>query len=112
MSVYDTEAFAERVNFAAAFISAGRNSDTSRRFDTCFEMNDGDAVVAALVRRAGKNKRLAAKLFKYIGKAGAAKAAADLADIPTSGLPEKAREMREAARVAFDKFMADREEYL
>ena len=66
MCVYDDDAFQERVNFAAGYIAQGRTS--TRRFDTCFEMNDGDAVVAALFRRTEKapQSKLAKNLPQYI----------------------------------------------
>ncbi len=54
----------DRINFAASYISQGRN--TSRTFDTCFEMGDGDAVYAGLLRRAKKNPRLAANIRQYL----------------------------------------------
>lgn len=65
-SPYDTEAFKTRVNFAAGYISAGR--ETTRSFDTCFEMNDGVAVAQALYRRTLKNpdSNLAANLWRYL----------------------------------------------
>ena len=53
MSVYDSNAFHERVNHAYRCILSG--STDSRRFDTCFEMYDGAAVAVALMRRAEKN---------------------------------------------------------
>ena len=55
-SVYDNDAYAQRVNYAAQCFMRGIRS--SRHFDTCFEMNDGAAVVTALVRRAENNPRL------------------------------------------------------
>ncbi len=62
--VYNPESFAARVNFAAKVIASGAN--TTRRFDTCFEMFDGDAVCVALYRRSLKNPKLAANLHRYI----------------------------------------------
>lgn len=53
--------FNDRVNYAARVISAGAKN-TTRNFDNCFEMHDGDAVVSALFRRAQKNSKLAAML--------------------------------------------------
>lgn len=67
MSVYDKEAFAERVSLAARCIASGKGLD-SRSFDTCFEMNDGDAVAAALYRRAKKNPALRVALFKRLSR--------------------------------------------
>ena len=91
-SVYDTENFAGRVNLAATVIASGGRP--SRSFDTCFEMHDGDAVAAALVRRSLNNERLAANLFRYIGEAGARAA---FARYEGRNLPDVAREMRAAA---------------
>ncbi|MTJ93896.1 MAG: hypothetical protein F8N36_13715 [Desulfovibrio sp.] len=54
-SVYDKDAYSQRVNYAAQCFLRGTDS---RHFDTCFEMYDGAAVVTALVRRAEKNPRL------------------------------------------------------
>lgn len=56
--------FKGRVNYAAAVISAGRR--TTRSFDNCFENWDGDAVAAALMRRAEKNQKLRQNLPRYI----------------------------------------------
>ena len=60
------ENFAGRVNYAASVISRGRG--TGRAFDGCFENWDGDAVAAALMRRAEKNEKLCANLFRYINQ--------------------------------------------
>jgi len=70
-SVYDFENFAGRVQFAAAVIA--RRGATSRSFDTCCEMYDGEAVIAALVRRAKKrpNGSLAKNLYHYIDQKSA-----------------------------------------
>lgn len=57
--VYEREAFEARVNYAAKCFMLGISS---RSFDTCFGMGDGDLVVAALVRRAMKNPRLKEKI--------------------------------------------------
>ncbi len=71
-SLNDRDNFAGRVNFAAFIIIQGKA--TSRSFDNCFENWDGDAVAAALVRRAEKNERLARNLFKYINQQTATEA--------------------------------------
>ena len=55
-NVYDPAAFRYRVQYAASSIVKG--STDSREFETCFEMNDGDAVAAALASRALKNPKL------------------------------------------------------
>lgn len=93
MNVYDPNAFRNRVEFAAAHISAGRGD--SRAFDTCFEMYDGDAVAAALIRRidANPNSMLARNIFRYIGEDLAREASRRLGD----DLDLEAKIMREAA---------------
>ena len=63
--VYEMDAFEYRVQFAANVIS--RNGAQTRAFDTTCEMYDGDAVIAALVRRIAKhpNSKLAKNFFRY-----------------------------------------------
>ncbi|MCP4701538.1 MAG: hypothetical protein GY862_32475 [Gammaproteobacteria bacterium] len=87
------DAFQERVNFAAGYIAQGRQG--SRRLDTCFEMYDGDAVAAALVRRADANPtgNLAKNLFQYIGEERARECSNTLSD----DLKGEAAEMRARA---------------
>jgi hypothetical protein len=62
----DDGGFSARVNLAAAYISAGRQ--TSRAFDSCFEMGDGDAVAVSLKWRADKRptSKMARNLWRYI----------------------------------------------
>ena len=100
-SLNDPENFAGRVNFAAFIITQGRT--TSRSFDNCFENSDGDAVVAALVRRARKNERLAANLFRYLCEATATEAAARLEG---QKLATAARAMRAKAKADFTAWLA------
>lgn len=73
MDVYNPAAFEDRVNYAASVISKGIVPMNGRHFDTCFEMFDGDYVVAALVRRTIKNpnSKLATNLFRFIGEVSA-----------------------------------------
>lgn len=70
MSVYDKEAFEDRVNYAASVISKGILPMNGRYFDTCFEMNDGDFVCAALYRRTLKKpqSKLASNIFRFLSK--------------------------------------------
>jgi hypothetical protein len=70
-SVYDEDNFMGRVAFAANYISKG--VDSTRTFDTCFEMNDGDAVYLALVRRVRKNPntKLAKNIWRYLAESAA-----------------------------------------
>lgn len=84
--------FIGRVNYAAAVISAGRRP--TRSFDNCFENWDGDAVAAALMRRAEKNERLREKLPRYINIGMATKNHADYAG---RDLKKVSRELRLAA---------------
>jgi hypothetical protein len=101
-SLNDPENFAGRVNFAAFIITQGRR--TSRSFDNCFENNDGDAVVAALVRRARTNERLAGSLFRYINEASATATAARLEG---QKLATAARAMRAASKARFTAWLAE-----
>jgi hypothetical protein len=67
-AVYQSDNFDGRVNLAANYISQGRN--TSRTFDSCFEMGDGSAVALALVARARAKPdgRLSQNLWRYLSK--------------------------------------------
>ena len=92
-SVYDEDNFIGRVNYAAACLV--RNTGIgSRHFDTCFEMNDGDAVVTALVRRARKNPKLRAALPLGLNVDSIEARAAKYESIPTRKLSDLARELR------------------
>lgn len=69
--------FAGRVNYAAQVIAAGRR--TSRAFDNCFENGDGDAVAAAILRRAERNQKIADNWPRYLSRQTAQEAAEKLA---------------------------------
>lgn len=88
-SLNDPDNFIGRVNYAAAAISAGRRP--TRSFDNCFENWDGDAVAAALMRRAEKNEKLREKLPRYINIDMATKSHADYAG---RDLKKVSRELR------------------
>lgn len=94
-TVYDEENFSGRVNFAAKYISEGRN--TTRHFDTCFEMYDGDAVYVALCRRAMKNPKLAENMPRYLCMSMREKLLEQYTHITTRKLPEIARQLRNKA---------------
>lgn len=64
MSVYKPENFSQRVSLASATIRRGGN--TTRHFDTCFEMYDGDAVAAAIWRKAQNDDRMMRNLPRYL----------------------------------------------
>lgn len=94
-----TGGFSYRVNFAAAHISRGANS--TRSFDNCFEMWDGDAVAVALYRRARKNAKLRKNLWNYIGRELCVQVAFKHRRIPTNKLGElSAALINERERVA------------
>jgi hypothetical protein len=95
--VYEQDNFAGRVKMAASYISQGRES--TRAFDTCFEMWDGDAVAVALVRRSRKNPntKLAANIWKYIARDTCERLADENS---TTDLNEWAKQLREAASLA------------
>jgi hypothetical protein len=95
-AVYRADNFSGRVNHAAAVIS--RRGNATRTFDACFEMYDGSAVAAALVRRAAKNPRLAENLPRYLGPS----AWEAHRELEGRNLADAAREMRAHAEAAHD----------
>jgi hypothetical protein len=102
-SVYDPDNFSGRVNYAAQCFMRGLRC--TRHFDTCFEMADGDAVVAALVRRSAKNPKLRAAIASQYRDGfpqGWTNTAARLAHVPTRGLPVEARRQRAAFALRFN----------
>lgn len=102
-----TENFAGRVDFAARVISSGRA--TTRNFDNCFENDDAECVIAALLKRASKNSRLAANFSRYLVPADMDRIGPLMA-LNARQLAEKAREMREESRAAFEAFMREQRE--
>ena len=99
-SVYDADAFAERVNYAARCLRVGGDRVHSRAFDTCFESNDGALVITALMRRAKKNSELAQAIKRALGREGFAQwrqKATEWDYVPTRRLANTARAMREQA---------------
>jgi hypothetical protein len=58
----------QRVTFAASRIASGKR--TTRAFNSCFEMDDGDAVALALSLRVSRrpNTKLAANLWRYLDR--------------------------------------------
>lgn len=103
-SPYEKTAFASRVNLACSYISAGRR--TSRTFDTCFEMNDGEAVGVAVYRRARRNPKLRAGLFRYLDRSFIVGEAWRNRRRPTRSLPAWAAELRQTSEEAFAAMMA------
>lgn len=105
MDVYKVEAFEDRVNYAASVISKGIVPMNGRHFDTCFEMCDGDYVAAALVRRTLKkpSTKLAANLFRFIGKDSALQSYEETKHLTRAGLRIEAVETatREAKRIGY-----------
>lgn len=82
--------FNERVSYARqAFL---RNED-SRAFDDCFEMNDGEYVVSALMRMSEEDVELKAAIENDLNAHGLAlwrETAKSLAHVPTHDLSKKA----------------------
>lgn len=89
--------FKGRVNFVARAMLAG--SEPTRRFFGCFEMEDGDAVCAALVRRARKSPRLASVLYRYLTRARVDETAAKLEG---RNLEKEAARMRADSEAAWN----------
>ena len=100
-SVYDDDNFSGRVNLAANYMIKGYS--TTRHFDTCFEMYDGDVVACALYRRALKNPKLADAIPKYLNQSMREETLARYSNISTRGLTEEARKIREEMRNKFGK---------
>ena len=98
-------AFRSRVNLAAAHIARGTPS--TRSFDNCFEMNDGDYVVTALARRAAADPAgsLARNISNYL--VSVQDTADELKHIPTRELPKHAEACIIKANRNFDKWMAE-----
>lgn len=106
MSVYDEDNFSGRVAHAAATMLRG--GSPTRRFDTCFEMHDGDLVAVALYRRAETNPKLAAALPRYLSPELREPTIAKYRHVPTRHLADAARKARAQARESFTAFMAER----
>ena len=95
--------FTRRVNFAAARISSGGGA--TRRFDGCFENDDGSEVAVAVYRRSLKNPRLAANIWRYLSKDTVMGDVEKLKDVKTRDLPAHAAESRRRSREEFATFM-------
>jgi hypothetical protein len=93
--VYDINAFSARVDFAARVISDGRR--TTRAFDTCFEMWDGDAVAVAVYHRSRHNPKLRRNLWRYISRQITVAQAFENRRRPTRALAAWAAELRAEA---------------
>lgn len=93
MSVYDLDDFSARVSYAACLIA--RKGAITRALDACFEMYDGAAVAAALVRRSWNNPSLAQNLPRFIGADAIIRA--ELKAREVKNLSAWARELRATA---------------
>lgn len=102
---YTPDAFSTRVNFAVDYIRRGRN--TTRRFDTCFEMWDGDAVAVAVYRRMRHDPDMRRKLWRYVARASVLPLAFRERRRSTRNLPVWAAELREKARLAGERWQAE-----
>ena len=83
-SIHDEQGFSQRVNYAVARIVS--NKPTTRGFDTCFEMGDGDFVAVAVYRRSLNNPKLAQNLFNFLGKDSVLESVEKLKNVPTKEL--------------------------
>src|SRR5438045_1557540 len=92
-SVYDGDAFDQRVKYAVECIIKGRTH--TRHFDTCFEMADGDAVSVAVYRRSLTNPKLRERIWSALSESSVMQAVERLKDVPTRRLPDEARKERE-----------------
>ena len=105
----DPENFAGRVNYAAAVLvrngGLGPNGST-RGFDNCFENSDGEVVAAALARRAQKNERLRAALYKAIDAKYVEQAVAEYGAV--RNLAVAARELRAKRKAESDAYWSAR----
>ncbi|WP_294536822.1 hypothetical protein [uncultured Rhodoblastus sp.] len=108
--VYQPDAFAYRVNYAAQCILRGTKTRAS---DTGFEMNDGDAVVTALVRRAKNNPKLHAAIasqWSGVFPAQWLETAAKHKAVPTRGLAALASNLRVESARQFERMIAEQSE--
>ncbi|WP_137114163.1 hypothetical protein [Mesorhizobium sp. GR13] len=80
----DPQNFRGRVAYAAQVIARGGGH--TRAFDNCFENDDGDEVAVAILRRSGRNPKLAANLTRYLDVALVKECDQQLALIPTRKL--------------------------
>lgn len=108
-TVYDPENFQGRVNLAAQYIAQGKDVSCNRTFDTCFEMNDGEVVAAALYRRAQKNPKLAQNMPRYLGMDIVKENAEQFAHVKTRDLPAQARKVREERAATFSAWLQERQ---
>ncbi len=104
-SVYDSDNFAGRVNYAASVIARG--GSCTRNFDTCCEMWDGDAVVVAVYRRSLKNPKIAANIWRYFNRESVMEAVAKLDGV--TDLAAAARRARAANQARSDRAHAANE---
>lgn len=108
-SVHEPEAFQGRVDYAAQCMLRGTNT---RHRDTCFEMWDGDLVVAALVRRCNKNTKLKDAVIKSFGGTfpqSWIEAAAKYAHLPRNKLADEARAVRAKAKASCEQYWKELE---
>lgn len=98
-SYREREGFAARVSLACKYISERRTA--TRTFDTCFEMNDGDAVAVAVYRRSKTNPKIRANLWRYLCRHTAITTAFAHRRVATKNLPVIARQQRAASEAAF-----------
>lgn len=67
----DAKSAKERAQIAAAFIRRG--GESTRAFDDCLEMGDGDEVVSILCQMAKRSPKLKENIRRYISASSLAK---------------------------------------
>lgn len=93
MSVYQLENFSARVNLASRVIS--KKGRSTRAFEACFEMYDGDEVAVAVYRRSKKNPRLNKNIWDYLSRKSIAPVAFKMRNVKTRDLSKAAKATRE-----------------
>ncbi len=84
--------FTRRVNQALSLIQTGQTS--TRTFDACFEMYDGELVAVAVYRRAQRDPALLARLWRGLGQEITLAAVTQYAPFTDEDLPRLARQLR------------------
>lgn len=84
--------FTRRVNLALSLIQTGQIS--TRAFDACFEMYDGELVAVAVYRRTQANPALIERLWRGLGREITLAAVTQYAPFADQDLPRLARQLR------------------
>lgn len=106
MSVYDLENFGGRVVYAAQIMRSG--GETCRRFDTCFEMYDGNEVATTLWRMAQTDSKLMSAFMsrQYLCPDSVRATAQNLAHIADRDMARQAALTRKRSAEQYDRKIA------